>query len=93
MVQTRLFRDLRRPDSETLPHALAWRAVRIQPMVFEMAGAWTGYHALVQGTKARLLVTELPGLPDINDLKLGDSSGGVALWIGPERESFKRLTI
>jgi hypothetical protein len=47
-------------------------------------GVWTRYRITVEGTKARLYVhgaTE-PCLI-VNDLKLGDSSGAVALWIGP----------
>src|SRR5881396_33601 len=46
-------------------------------------GVWTRYRITVDGTKARLYVngaTE-PCLV-VNDLKLGDSSGGIALWIG-----------
>jgi hypothetical protein len=52
-------------------------------------GAWTRYRITVEGTKARLYVhgaTE-PCLI-VNDLKLGDSSGGVALWIGPGTEGY-----
>ena len=43
-------------------------------------GVWTRYRITVEGTKARLYVH---GAPQpcliVNDLKLGDSSGGVAL--------------
>ena len=52
-------------------------------------GVWTRYRITVDGTKARLNVhgaTE-PCLI-VNDLKLGDSSGGVALWIGPGTEGY-----
>jgi hypothetical protein len=52
-------------------------------------GVWTRYRVTVEGTKARLYVhgaTE-PCLI-VNDLKLGDSSGGVALWIGPGTEGY-----
>ena len=52
-------------------------------------GVWTRYRITVEGTRARLYVhgaTE-PCLI-INDLKLGDSSGGVALWIGPGTEGY-----
>jgi len=52
-------------------------------------GVWTRYRITVEGTKARLFVhgaTE-PCLI-VNDLKLGDSSGGVALWIGPGTEGY-----
>src|SRR5438552_7687477 len=50
-------------------------------------GVWTRYRITVEGTKARLYVhgTSQPCLI-VNDLKLGDSSGGVALWIGPGTE-------
>jgi hypothetical protein len=52
-------------------------------------GVWTRYRITVEGTKARLFVhgaTE-PSLI-VNDLKLGDSSGAVALWIGPGTEGY-----
>jgi hypothetical protein len=52
-------------------------------------GAWTKYRIVVEGTTARLFVH---GAPQpcliVNDLKLGDSSGGVALWIGPGTEGY-----
>ena len=53
------------------------------------AGAWTRYRITVEGTKARLYVNgaNQPCLI-VNDLKLGDSSGGVALWIGPGTEGY-----
>ena len=52
-------------------------------------GAWTRYRVTVEGTKARLYVhgANQPCLI-VNDLKLGDSSGGVALWIGPGTEGY-----
>lgn len=52
-------------------------------------GAWTRYRITVEGTKARLYVhgANQPCLI-VNDLKLGDSSGGVALWIGPGTEGY-----
>jgi len=52
-------------------------------------GAWTRYRITVEGTKARLYVhgASEPCLI-VNDLKLGDSSGGVALWIGPGTEGY-----
>jgi hypothetical protein len=52
-------------------------------------GVWTGYRITVEGTKARLYVhgSDQPCLI-VNDLKLGDSSGGVALWIGPGTEGY-----
>jgi hypothetical protein len=52
-------------------------------------GAWTRYRITVEGEKARLYVhgAAQPCLI-VNDLKLGDSSGGVALWIGPGTEGY-----
>jgi hypothetical protein len=52
-------------------------------------GAWTRYRIVIEGTKARLYVhgASQPCLI-VNDLKLGDSSGGVALWIGPGTEGY-----
>jgi hypothetical protein len=52
-------------------------------------GVWTQYRITVEGTKARLYVhgANQPCLI-VNDLKLGDSSGSVALWIGPGTEGY-----
>ena len=52
-------------------------------------GVWTHYRITVEGTKARLYVNgaSQPCLI-VDDLKLGDSSGGVALWIGPGTEGY-----
>ena len=52
-------------------------------------GVWTRYRITDEGTKARLYVNgaNQPCLI-VNDLKLGDSSGGVALWIGPGTEGY-----
>jgi hypothetical protein len=52
-------------------------------------GVWTRYRITVDGTKARLYVhgASQPCLI-VNDLKLGDSSGAVALWIGPGSEGY-----
>ena len=54
-------------------------------------GVWTRYRITVEGTKARLYVhaAEQPCLI-VNDLKLGDASGSVALWIGPGTEGYFR---
>lgn len=48
---------------------------------------WTKVKIEVRGVKARLYVhgVEQPTLL-VNDLKLGESKGGVALWIGPGTE-------
>jgi len=52
-------------------------------------GVWTRVRITVEGTKARLYVhgAAQPCLV-VNDLKLGDSSGAVALWIGPGTEGY-----
>jgi hypothetical protein len=52
-------------------------------------GVWTRVRITVQGTAARLYVhgASQPALI-VNDLKLGDSSGDVALWIGPGTEGY-----
>jgi hypothetical protein len=52
-------------------------------------GVWTRYRITVEGTKARLYVhgAAQPTLI-VDDLKLGDSTGGVALWIGPGTEGY-----
>lgn len=52
-------------------------------------GAWTPFRLVVQGTTARLFVhgAAQPCLV-VNDLKLGDASGAVALWIGPGTEGY-----
>jgi hypothetical protein len=58
-------------------------------------GAWTRCRVVVQGTTARLFVhgAEQPALV-VTDLKLGDSTGGVVLWIGPGTEGyFTGLTV
>jgi len=58
-------------------------------------GVWTPFRLVVQGTTARLFVhgAAQPCLV-VNDLKLGDTSGAVALWIGPGTEGyFTGLTI
>jgi hypothetical protein len=55
------------------------------------AGAWTRVRIEVEGTKARLFVhgAAQPTLI-VNDLKMGDVAGGVALWIGPGTEGYFR---
>jgi hypothetical protein len=52
-------------------------------------GVWTKYRIVVDGTKARLFVHGA-GQPCliVNDLKLGDSEGAVALWVGPGTEGY-----
>lgn len=52
-------------------------------------GAWTRYRITIDGTKARLFIN---GAPQpcliVNDLKLGDTAGDIALWIGPGTEGY-----
>jgi hypothetical protein len=58
-------------------------------------GVWTKVRIEVDGTKARLFVHDAaqPTLI-VNDLKLGDSTGAVGLWIGPGTEGyFTGLTV
>jgi len=58
-------------------------------------GAWTRVRIVVDGAKARLFVhgADQPALI-VNDLKHGDGSGGVGLWIGPGTEGyFTGLTV
>jgi hypothetical protein len=52
-------------------------------------GVWTKYRVVVEGTKARLFVhgAAQPSLV-VNDMKLGDSEGAVALWVGPGTEGY-----
>jgi len=53
------------------------------------AGAWTRIKIVVAGTRAQLYVNgaDQPCLI-VNDLKLGDSHGKVALWIGSDTEAY-----
>ena len=52
-------------------------------------GVWTKIRITVSGTSARFYVNGAtqPTLL-VNDLKLGDSEGGIALWLGPEAEGY-----
>lgn len=53
------------------------------------AGAWTRLRIVVSGSTARLFVHAAPQPALIvNDLKLGASEGGIALWIGAGTEGF-----
>jgi hypothetical protein len=52
-------------------------------------GVWTRMRIEVAGRSARLFVHEAPQPAlVVQDLKLGDEGGGVALWIGPGTEGF-----
>ena len=52
-------------------------------------GAWTKIKIVITGTKAQLFVNDAsqPALL-VNDLKHGDSTGSVALWIGLQTEAY-----
>ena len=52
-------------------------------------GVWTRMKIVVTGTKASLYVNgaEQPSLI-VNDLKLGDVHGPVALWTGSDTEAY-----
>jgi hypothetical protein len=78
-----------------------WERLRKEsPGVYEsytdmMPGEWMHLRIVVAGTDASLYVdgAKQPCLL-IHDLKRGDTSGGVALWIGPGTEGyFRNLTV
>jgi hypothetical protein len=78
-----------------------WQRLREEnPGVYEsyvdlVAGTWTRIKIVVSGTKAQLYVNhaEQPCLI-VNDLKLGETHGPVALWTGSDTEAyFSNLTI
>ena len=78
-----------------------WNRLREEkPGVYEsyvdlVAGVWTRIKIVVSGTKAQLYVNsaDQPCLI-VNDLKLGESDGRVALWTGSDTEAyFSNLTI
>ena len=52
-------------------------------------GVWTHVKIVVEGQKALLYVNnaQQPCLV-VNDLKLGDATGGVALWVGPGTDGY-----
>jgi hypothetical protein len=78
-----------------------WQRLRKEtPGVYESyvdlePGAWTPVRIVIDGTKARLYVhgAEQPTLI-VNDLKQGEVSGKVALWLGLGTEAyFSNLTV
>jgi len=77
-----------------------FRLRKEQPGVYESyvdlePGAWTRIKIVVAGAKARLYVhgAEQPVLI-VNDLRLGATRGGVALWIGDGTEAwFSRIAV
>jgi hypothetical protein len=79
----------------------SWKKLRTEyPGVYESyadieAGAWTKIKIVVAGTKAKLYVNgaEQPCLI-VNDLKLGESRGQIALWTTVETDGyFSNLTV
>jgi len=72
-----------------------WERLRKEtPGVYESyadlePGVWTKVKIVVSGVKARLYVhgSDQPVLL-VNDLKLGESHGAIALWIGPGTEGY-----
>lgn len=72
-----------------------WYRLREEhPGVYEsytdlISGKWTKIKIVVSGTRAQLYVhgVEQPCLI-VNDLKLGEVEGGIALWIGPGTEAY-----
>ena len=58
-------------------------------------GAWTTLKIVVTGSKAQLFVNNAPQpVLVVNDLKLGESGGQIALWIGQDTEAyFSRVTV
>ena len=72
-----------------------WQRLRQEkPGVYESyvdlePGAWTRLKIVVAGAKARLFVHDAPQPAlVVNDLKLGETQGAVALWIGPGTEAY-----
>jgi hypothetical protein len=79
----------------------SWQRLREEnPGMYESyvdleAGAWTRIKIVVSGTKAELYVNnaDQPCLI-VNDLKLGETHGPVAIWTGSDTEAyFSNLTI
>jgi len=78
-----------------------WERLRKEtPGVYEAyadlePGAWTKIKIVVSGTKARLYINgaDQPCLI-VNDLKLGEAHGPIALWIAVDTDAyFSNLTI
>lgn len=72
------------------PPDYPWERLRKEtPSVYEsyadiQPGVWTKMRVVVKGNHAQLFVNgvEQPSLI-VNDLKHGDSTGGIAYWVGP----------
>ena len=57
--------------------------------MWTLPGEWTTIKVEVSGVKARLYVNGAPQpVLVVNDLKLGDGKGAVALWIGVGTEAY-----
>ena len=75
------------------PESPCDRLRRESPGVYESytdlePGAWTRVRIVVRGVRAELFVgTSDQPCPIVNDLKLGDVSGGLGLWIGSGTEA------
>ena len=62
---------------------------RYESYVDLVPGEWTKIKVEVNGVKVRLYVNDSPQpVLIVNDLKLGDSKGTVALWIGLGTEAY-----
>ena len=95
--------QLRRNHSvqyESLPEFPWYRLRKESPGVYESyadlePGVWTKMKIVVSGTKAQLYVNDAPQpCLIVNDLKLGDSRGQVALWAyGGTDGYFSNLTV
>lgn len=91
--------QLRRNHSlqyESIPDWPWHRLRESSPGVYEsyadlVTGEWTRLRIVVHGTNASLFVGDAaqPSLV-VHDLKLGDSEGAVALWVGPGTEGYFR---
>ena len=97
MTNGRADEQLRRNHSaqyESVPE-FPWNRLRKEsPGVYESyvdvkAGAWTSVKVVVKGVRAALYVNgaEQPCLI-VNDLKLGETAGPVALWSGYDTEAY-----
>ena len=91
--------QLRRNHSVQYISSPAWPWERLRketPGVYEsyadmIPGEWTHLKLVVNGVEASLFVGNAPQpCLLVHDLKLGDTPGGVALWIGPGTEGYFR---
>jgi hypothetical protein len=62
---------------------------RYESYVDVVPGEWTKFKVKVDGMEARLYINDAPQpVLVVNDLKLGDTKGAVALWIGIGTEAY-----